>query len=47
MTVIATGGLAPLFHESMPAIAAIEPDLTLRGLVEIHRRTRKQAALKK
>ena len=40
MTVIATGGLASLFRDATPAITAIDPDLTLRGLVEIHRRTR-------
>ncbi len=32
MTVIATGGLAALFREPVPAIQYIEPDLTLRGL---------------
>lgn len=30
--VVATGGLAPLFADSMPAIHTVEPDLTLRGL---------------
>ncbi|MBY0429697.1 MAG: type III pantothenate kinase, partial [Rhodospirillales bacterium] len=38
MTVIATGGLAPLFAEATNAIDHLDPDLTLRGLLEIHRR---------
>ena len=38
MKVIATGGLAPLFADVTDAIEAIEPDLTLIGLVEINRR---------
>ena len=37
MLVVATGGLAPLFHEAIPAINRIDPDLTLRGLLTIHR----------
>ncbi|MGQ0664296.1 MAG: type III pantothenate kinase [Pseudomonadota bacterium] len=40
MTVIATGGLAPLFAPAMPVIEHIDPDLTLLGLVEIYRRSR-------
>jgi type III pantothenate kinase len=32
MTVIATGGLAPLFRDAIPAIQFIDSDLTLRGL---------------
>ncbi len=40
MKVIATGGLAPLFDEATDAIEHVDPDLTLRGLVEIHRLNR-------
>ncbi|MDE2515046.1 MAG: type III pantothenate kinase [Rhodospirillales bacterium] len=32
LTVVATGGLAPLFAEGTPMIGQIEPDLTLDGL---------------
>ncbi len=38
MTVIATGGLAPLFHAATPVIEHIDADLTMRGLLEIHQR---------
>jgi type III pantothenate kinase len=38
MLVVATGGLAPLFAEATPVIGRLDPDLTLRGLLEIHRR---------
>lgn len=38
MTVIATGGLAHLFDKDIAAIEHIEPDLTIRGLLLIHRR---------
>ncbi len=37
MTVIATGGLAPLFMDASDVIQHLDPDLTLRGLLEIHR----------
>lgn len=37
MTVVATGGLAKLFHKDIPAIDHIDPDLTIRGLVLVHR----------
>lgn len=40
MKVIATGGLAPLFSGVTDVIDAVEPDLTLIGLVEIARRNR-------
>ena len=40
MKVIATGGLAPLFADVMTIFTAVEPDLTIRGLIEIHRRNR-------
>ncbi len=35
---IATGGLAPLFTESTTALRRADPDLTLKGLLLIHRR---------
>jgi type III pantothenate kinase len=35
-TVVATGGLAPLFAGATNAIHHIDPDLTLRGLVRIY-----------
>lgn len=38
MTVVATGGLAPLFMEATDVIHHLDQDLTLRGLLEIHRR---------
>lgn len=38
MTVVATGGLAPLFMDATEVIDRIDPDLTLRGLLEIHKR---------
>lgn len=37
MTVVATGGLAPLFADATKVIQHLDPDLTLRGLAEIHR----------
>ena len=37
---IATGGLAGLFAEHLSGIAAVDPDLTVRGLCEIHARNR-------
>lgn len=42
MTVVATGGLAPLFLEVTDAIEHLDPDLTLRGLLEIHRLNARQ-----
>ena len=38
MTVVATGGLAPLFAGATDVIGHIDSDLTLRGLLEVHRR---------
>lgn len=38
MTVVATGGLAPLFVEATSVIKHLDQDLTLRGLLEIYRR---------
>ena len=37
-TVIATGGLAPLFSRHTGVIHHVDPDLTIRGLVQIHAR---------
>jgi type III pantothenate kinase len=39
MTVISTGGLAPVFETATDVIERIVPDITMRGLREIHRRT--------
>lgn len=38
MTVISTGGLAPLFRGATDVIQHWAPDLTMRGLLEIYRR---------
>lgn len=38
MKVIATGGLASLFRHSSTMIDVVDKDLTIRGLIEIHRR---------
>ncbi len=38
MTVISTGGLAPLFTNGTDAIQHVDPDITMRGLREIARR---------
>ncbi|HJQ60157.1 MAG TPA: type III pantothenate kinase [Vineibacter sp.] len=43
MKVIATGGLASVFESETKVIQAIEPDLTLFGLLEIWRRNRPPA----
>lgn len=40
MTVVATGGIASLFYDATVAIDHFDPDLTIRGLLEIHRRNR-------
>ena len=40
MRVVATGGLAPLFLGATPVLERVEPDITMRGLVEIYRRNR-------
>ena len=39
MTVVATGGLAPLFAEGTDVIEHLDQELTLRGLAEVHRRS--------
>ena len=38
MTVIATGGLAPLFEAATPVIEHVDLELTMRGLLEIYQR---------
>ncbi|MEO1291820.1 MAG: type III pantothenate kinase [Pseudomonadota bacterium] len=38
MTVIGTGGLSPTFAGGTDVIHHVDPDLTLRGLVEVYRR---------
>lgn len=38
LTVVATGGVASLFHGATLAVDHFDPDLTIRGLLEIHRR---------
>lgn len=43
LTVIATGGVASLFHGATTAIDKFDPDLTIRGMLEIWRRNRGQA----
>lgn len=40
MTVIATGGLAPLFADATPSIHHVAPDLMMRGLLAIYKRNR-------
>jgi type III pantothenate kinase len=38
MTVVATGGVASLFEGATDSIDHFDSDLTIRGLLEIHRR---------
>ncbi|MDP7548714.1 MAG: type III pantothenate kinase [Alphaproteobacteria bacterium] len=40
MKVVSTGGLAPVFEEATDVIEANVPDITVRGLREIYRRSR-------
>ena len=40
VTTVATGGLADLFGDATAAIDTVDPDLTIRGLREVHRRNR-------
>jgi type III pantothenate kinase len=40
-TVVATGGVASLFHGATASIDHFDPDLTIRGMLEIWRRNRK------
>jgi len=42
MTVIATGGLAALFHKQVAVIDHLDPDLTITGLIRIHARNAKK-----
>jgi type III pantothenate kinase len=42
LTVVATGGVASLFEGATEAIDRFDPDLTLRGLLEIWRRNTPQ-----
>lgn len=42
MTVIATGGLAPLFQETVELFDTLEDDLTMHGLTVIHRFNKEQ-----
>ena len=44
MTVIATGGLAELFSDGTPVIDTTDPDLTIRGLLEIFNRNRRDGS---
>ncbi|MGN6515005.1 MAG: type III pantothenate kinase [Rhizomicrobium sp.] len=41
MTVIGTGGLATPFHRQTQMIDHLDPDLTIRGLIQIHARNAK------
>jgi type III pantothenate kinase len=43
MKVIGTGGLAPLFNEAEGLFDAVEDDLTMHGLIIIHRHNRENA----
>lgn len=40
MKVVSTGGLAPVFEGATDVIDAVAPDIAIRGLREIHRRSR-------
>ena len=42
MTVVATGGLAKLFQQDIPAIEYVDDDLTIRGLVLLYARNAKK-----
>ncbi len=44
MKVVATGGLAPLFAGATACIEVTDPDLTLRGLLAVHRANREAAS---
>jgi type III pantothenate kinase len=43
MTVVGTGGVASLFHGATEAIDHFDPDLTIRGMLEIYRRNTAKA----
>jgi type III pantothenate kinase len=42
MTVVGTGGVASLFHGATTSIDHFDPDLTIRGMLEIYRRNTAQ-----
>jgi len=46
MTVIGTGGLANLFYKQTSVIEYLDPDLTIRGLIQIHARNAERAKAK-
>jgi type III pantothenate kinase len=46
MTVIGTGGLANLFYKQTGSIEHLDPDLTIRGLVQIYARNLERAKAK-
>ena len=46
MSVIATGGLANLFYKQTSTIEYLDPDLTIRGLIQIHARNVERAKVK-
>jgi type III pantothenate kinase len=43
MTVVGTGGVASLFHGATSSIDHFDPDLTIRGMLEIYRRNMAKA----
>jgi type III pantothenate kinase len=43
LTVVATGGVASLFHGATASIDHFDHDLTIRGMLEIWRRNQKGA----
>lgn len=43
MTVVGTGGVASLFHGATASIDHFDPDLTIRGMLEIYRRNTAKA----
>jgi type III pantothenate kinase len=43
MTVVGTGGVASLFHGATSSIDHFDPDLTIRGMLEIYRRNTAKA----
>ena len=44
MTVIATGGVSSLFEGALDCVDHFDPDLTIHGLLEIHRRVKATGA---
>jgi type III pantothenate kinase len=44
MTVVGTGGVVSLFEGASKQIAHFDPDLTIRGILEIWRRHKDRAA---